>query len=60
LRDARITVHQPDFGIRPYRALLGALAVKPDVVVTYSDEASMIDGASPISISRMGSSGVKP
>jgi polyisoprenoid-binding protein YceI len=30
---AEVRLHQPDFGIRPYRALLGALAVKPDVTV---------------------------
>jgi polyisoprenoid-binding protein YceI len=27
------TIHQPDFGIVPYRAMLGTLRVKPDVVV---------------------------
>jgi YceI-like protein len=27
-------IHQPDFGIRPYTAMLGALRVKPDVAVT--------------------------
>lgn len=26
-------LHQPDFGIRPYRAMLGTLKVKPDVLV---------------------------
>ena len=30
------TVHQPDFGIRPYRAMLGALRVRPDVHVRAS------------------------
>jgi polyisoprenoid-binding protein YceI len=30
------TVHQPDFGIRPYTALLGALKVRPDVQVRIS------------------------
>ncbi len=30
---AEVTVHQPDFGIRPYSAMLGALRVKPDVTV---------------------------
>jgi polyisoprenoid-binding protein YceI len=29
-------VHQPDFGIRPYSAMLGALRVKPDVLVRAS------------------------
>jgi polyisoprenoid-binding protein YceI len=28
-----VPLHQPDFGIRPYRAALGALRVKPDVRV---------------------------
>jgi hypothetical protein len=27
-------IHQPDFGIRPYTAMLGALRLKPDVTVT--------------------------
>jgi len=26
-------IHQPDFGIRPYTAMLGALRIKPDVAV---------------------------
>jgi hypothetical protein len=30
---AEIWLHQPDFGIRPYSALLCALRVKPDVLV---------------------------
>lgn len=33
---AEATVHQPDFGIRPYSAMLGALKVRPDVVVRVS------------------------
>lgn len=28
-----VRLHQPDYGIRPYRAMLGALRVKPDVLV---------------------------
>jgi polyisoprenoid-binding protein YceI len=28
-----VTIHQPDFGIKPYTAALGALKVKPDVRV---------------------------
>jgi hypothetical protein len=28
---ARVRIHQPDFGIRPYSAMLGALKVKPEV-----------------------------
>jgi hypothetical protein len=33
---ARVTVEQPEFGIKPYRAFLGALRVKPGVVVEVS------------------------
>jgi hypothetical protein len=33
---ARITIHQPDFRIKPFRAMLGALRVKPDVVLEVS------------------------
>jgi polyisoprenoid-binding protein YceI len=29
----RATIHQPDFGITPYSAMLGALKIKPDVTV---------------------------
>jgi polyisoprenoid-binding protein YceI len=31
-----VRVHQPDFGIKPYSAALGALKVKPDVLVRLS------------------------
>jgi len=31
-----VTIHQPDFGIKPYTAALGALKVKPDVRVRIS------------------------
>jgi polyisoprenoid-binding protein YceI len=30
---ATVTLHQPDFGITPYRALLGALKIRPDLRV---------------------------
>lgn len=30
---ARATLHQPDFGITPYSAMLGTLKIKPDVKV---------------------------
>jgi polyisoprenoid-binding protein YceI len=33
---AAVTVHQPDFGIRPYRTMMGALRVRPDVLVRAS------------------------
>ena len=31
-----VRIHQPDFGIKPYTAALGALKVKPDVLVRLS------------------------
>jgi polyisoprenoid-binding protein YceI len=34
--EGEVHLHQPDFGIRPYSAMLGALGVKPDVVVRIS------------------------
>lgn len=36
------TVHQPDFGIKPYSAMLGALKIKPDVVVALRVADSLI------------------
>lgn len=33
---AKVSLHQPDFNITPYRALLGALRVKPEVRVEVS------------------------
>ena len=30
---AEIVLHQPDFGIKPYSAMLGALKIKPDIRV---------------------------
>jgi polyisoprenoid-binding protein YceI len=33
---AELELHQPDFGIKPFTAALGALKVKPDVVVRLS------------------------
>jgi polyisoprenoid-binding protein YceI len=33
---AEITLHQPDWGIRPFSAFLGALKVHPDVTVSVS------------------------
>lgn len=34
LHTVEVRLHQPDFGIKPYRALLGALKVRADVKVT--------------------------
>lgn len=28
-----VSVHQPDFGIKPYSAMMGTLRIKPDVVI---------------------------
>ena len=33
---SELRLHQPDFGIKPYTAALGALKVKPDVLVRVS------------------------
>ncbi len=33
---AEITLHQPDFGIKPYSAMLGTLKIKPDVILRAS------------------------
>lgn len=32
---AEVTLHQPDFGIAPFSAMLGALKVRPDVMVRF-------------------------
>ena len=32
-RIAEVRLHQPDFGIRPYSAMLGTLRIKPEVLV---------------------------
>ena len=37
---AEVGLHQPDFGIVPYRAMLGTLRVRADVVVTFTVSAS--------------------
>ena len=33
---AEITLHQPDFGIKPFSAMLGTLKIKPDIKVRVS------------------------
>jgi hypothetical protein len=35
-RTAEATLHQPDFGIRPFTALLGTLRIRPDVRVRFT------------------------
>ncbi len=35
-QSASVRIHQPDFGITPYRAMLGALRVQADVLVRVS------------------------
>jgi hypothetical protein len=37
---ADVTLHQPDYGIKPYSAMLGTLKIKPDVQVRLSLPAS--------------------
>lgn len=43
-RDGRwfgeVTIQQPDFGIKPFTAMLGALKIKPEVRVTFSAPAT--------------------
>lgn len=39
---AEATLHQPDFGIKPYSAMLGTLKIKPDVKVRVSVPAEAI------------------
>jgi polyisoprenoid-binding protein YceI len=31
--EAKVRIHQPDFGVKPYSAMLGALKIKPDIDV---------------------------
>jgi hypothetical protein len=33
---ARVPIHQPDYGIKPYSAMLGTLKVKPEVTIQIS------------------------
>ena len=42
---AEVSLHQPDFGIKPYSAMLGTLRVKPDVTVVVSLPADAVAGA---------------
>lgn len=42
---AEVRLYQPDFGIRPYTALLGALRVRPDVLVRLGVPASEQPGS---------------
>ncbi len=39
---AEVVLHQPDFGIKPYTAMLGTLKIKPDVRVRVSVPADRI------------------
>lgn len=45
---AEVVLHQPDFGVKPYSAMLGTLKIKPDVRVRVSLPADRIslEGAS--------------
>jgi polyisoprenoid-binding protein YceI len=31
--EAKVRLHQPDYGVKPYSAMLGALKIKPDIDV---------------------------
>lgn len=31
--EAEVRIHQPDYGIKPYSAMLGALKIKPEILV---------------------------
>lgn len=39
---AQVSIHQPDYGIRPFKAMLGTLKVKPDVRVRLSVAADAV------------------
>ena len=38
---AELTLHQPDYGIKPFKAMMGTLKVKPDVKVVISIPADL-------------------
>lgn len=40
---AEVALHQPDFGIKPYSAMLGTLKIKPDVKVRVSVPEDRVD-----------------
>jgi hypothetical protein len=40
---AEVKLHQPTWGIRPFKALMGALKIKPGIVVTVTLPASAFD-----------------
>jgi len=40
---AEVSLHQPDFGIKPYSAMFGTLKIKPDVKVRVSVPADRVD-----------------
>jgi polyisoprenoid-binding protein YceI len=39
---SEVVLHQPDFGVKPYTAMLGTLKIKPDVRVRVSLPADRI------------------
>ncbi|MFT3774150.1 MAG: YceI family protein [Minicystis sp.] len=41
---AEVRIHQPDFGIKPYSAMLGTLKIKPDLVVRCAVPAAFVAG----------------
>jgi len=42
---AEASLHQPDFGIKPYSAMFGTIRIKPDVRVRVSVAADAVDAA---------------
>ncbi len=41
---AEHSLHQPDFGVKPFSAMLGTLKIKPDITVRVSVPASSVAG----------------
>ena len=42
---AEVVLHQPDFGIKPYTAMLGALRIRPDVRIELSVPSAVSENA---------------
>lgn len=40
--EGKLRIHQPDFGVKPYSAMLGALKIKPDVDVILRVRKSLV------------------
>jgi len=42
---AELRIHQPDYGVKPYSAMLGTLKIKPEVKVRVAIPATLVKGA---------------